>query len=95
MLLVFSFTLFAIAYTSTLFCVFNAVLLSFDFLKSSDDVLLVFSFIYALLSWFSFAFSLFAFSLSLSAQSVSLDVGLNTLVSVTYNKQTINNNLKG
>ena len=33
----------------TLFCVFNAVLLSFDFLKSSDDVVLVFSFIHALL----------------------------------------------
>ena len=59
-LLVFSFTLCAIAYTFTLFCVFKAMLLSFDFLKSSDDVVLVFSFIHALLLWFSSAFSLSA-----------------------------------
>ena len=44
----------------TLFCVFNAVLLSFDFRKSSDDMVLVFSFIHALLLWFSSAFSLCA-----------------------------------
>ena len=59
-------------------CVFNAVLLSFDFLKSSDDVVFVFSFVHALLLWFSSAFFLSA---------LCLDVGLNTIVSVTYNKQ--------
>ena len=64
----------------TLFCVFNAVLLSFDFCKSSDDMVLVFSFIHALLLWFSSAFSL-------SAHVSVFDVGLNTIVSVTYNKQ--------
>ena len=56
-LLVFSFILCAIAYTSTLFCVYNAVLLSFDFLKSSDDV--VFVFVYsciAVMVFFSFFF---------------------------------------
>ena len=57
-LLVFSFTLRAIAYT--LLCVFHSVLLSFDFLKSSDVVVLVFSFIHALLLWFSSVFSLSA-----------------------------------
>ena len=45
---------------------------------SSDVVLLVFSFVHALLLWFSSAFSLSA---------LCLDVGLNTIVSVTYNKQ--------
>ena len=44
----------------TLFCVFNAMLLIFDILKFSDDVVFAFSFIHALLLWFSSAFSLSA-----------------------------------
>ena len=57
-LLVFLFTLRAIAYTFTLFSVFNAVLLGFDFLKSSDDngaCLFVYSCI-AVMVFFSFFF---------------------------------------
>ena len=44
----------------TLFCVFNAVLLSFDFRKSSDDMVLVFSFIHSLAVMVFFSFSLSA-----------------------------------
>ena len=60
-----------------------AVLLSFDFLKSSDDVMLVFLFIHALLLCFFFSF-FFMHML------VCLNVGLSTIVSVTYNKQVYN-----
>ena len=67
----------------TLFCVFNAVLLSFDFRKSSDDMVLVFSFIHALLLWFSSAFSLSA--------HVSVFRCWFKYHCVSYLQQTINN----